>query len=57
MDLQKFAEFLQSKTNAQDTVANQSPTDPQLVADRPPTDCRLIADGPTITVRLHDIMV
>ena len=26
-DLQKVAEFLQSKTNAQDSVANQSPTD------------------------------
>ena len=43
-DLQIVADFLKSKTNAQDTVANQSPTDRQSVPDRSPTDRRLIAD-------------
>ena len=42
--ISKVTEFLQSTTNAQDTVANQSPTDRQSVADRSPTHRRLIAD-------------
>ena len=54
-NLQKVADFLQSKTNAQDTVANQSPTDRQSVADHFPTDRRLIADwSPTGRQPLSD---
>ena len=53
----KLQSFCYKKTNAQDTVANQSPTDRQSVADRSPTDRRLIADGSTTTVRLHDIIL
>ena len=52
-DLKNVADFLQSKTNAQDTVANQSPTDHQSVADRSPTDRRLIADWSATNVWWH----
>ena len=48
-DLQKVSEFLQSKTNAPDTVANQSPTDRQSVADRSLTDRRRVDNHCPIT--------